>query len=408
MSSFIFAWQKYNALPSGKYIPGLDTLGFMKDYAEVLLFLRKNIKEAREISATFDNRIKQGLEGDVFGIESGGRTFKKTKAQQGRKGRAARAFTKVKGFTTVAGDILGVLGYKALYNRQIRNGVDKNEALRNFNDYNSTQQSRRATEKVGLQQSTDALNRTFTMFGSSLFLMMNNVYQSSMNVTSDIMKGKMPKREQLRKLLLNYSLANVAFTAVSYAPALLHGKDGEKDRAYKALRDAALGLNLIYAIPIMGSAIETAIAYAEKDRKPISDVVNPLTSVVRKIFKSIKDVSGPDGLVQATRVLLEIYSGMQLDAPIGLIKLLGGSGDSDDMYDALGITPSYRPGYGQTKPKSKTKKKTTTAEGKRTIKAIDPELYEELYGKERPTYEIEQELKQMKKEVKDELKDIYN
>lgn len=408
MSSFIFAWQKYKALPSGKYIPGLDTLGFMKDYAEVLMFLRTNIKEAREISATFDNRIKQGLEGDVFGIESGGRTFKKTKAQQGRRGRAARAFTKVKGFTTVAGDILGVLGYKALYNRQIRNGVDKNKALRDFNDYNSTQQSRRATEKVGLQQSTDALNRTFTMFGSSLFLMMNNVYQSSMNVTNDIMSGKKPKMEEVRKLLLNYSLANVAFTAVSYAPALLQGKDGEKDRAYKALRDAALGLNLIYAIPIMGSAIETAIAYAEKDRKPISDVVNPLTSVVRKVFKSIKDVSGPDSLVQATKVLLEIYSGMQLDAPIGLIKLLGGSGDSDDMYDALGITPSYRPGYGQTKPKSKTKKKSTTAEDKRAIKAIDPDLYEELYGKERPTYELEQELKQMNKELNEELNDIYN
>ena len=99
---------------------------------------------------------------------------------------------------------------------------------------------------------------------------------------------------------------------------------------------------------------------------------------------------------------------MQLDAPIGLIKLLGGSGDSDDMYDALGITPSYRPGYGQTKPKGETKKKSTTAEDKRAIKAIDPELYEELYGKERPTYGIEQELKQMKKELKDELKETYN
>ncbi len=149
--------------------------------------------------------------------------------------------------------------------------------------------------------------------------------------------------------------------------------------------------------------VETAIAYAEKDRKPISDVVNPLTSVVRKIFKSIKDVSGPDGLVQATRVLLEIYSGMQLDAPIGLIKLLGGSGESDDMYDALGITPSYRPGYGQSKTKSKTKKKSTKADTKRTIKAIDKELYEELYGKERPTYDAEQEIKEMKKEIKNEI-----
>ena len=75
------------------------------------------------------------------------------------------------------------------------------------------------------------------------------------------------------------------------------------------------------------------------------------------------------------------------------------------MYDALGITPSYRPGYGQSKTKSKTiKKKSTKAESKRTIKAIDPDLYEELYGKERPTYDAEQEVKAMKKEIIDEVK----
>ena len=410
MSSFIFAWQKYDALPSGKYIPGLDTLGFLKDYAEVLIMLRTNIREARELSATFDARIKKGLEGDVFGLESGGRTFKKTRASQGKKGKLSRGFEKTKGFTTVAGDILGVIGYKALYNRQIRNGVDKNKALRDFNDYNSTQQTRRATEKVGLQQNTDALNRSFTMFGSSLFLMMNNVMQSSMSITSDIMKGpkgwKNISKQEVRKLALNYSLANVAFTAVSYAPALLAGKDGEKERAYKALKDAALGLNLVYAIPLLGAGIESFVAKMQGDRKPISDVVNPLTSVIRKIFKDVDEFQSSDGMLKAARVLLEIYSGMQLDAPIGLIKLLGGDTDDDNIYDALGVTPSYRPGYGTTKKKSTSgKKKSTKAESKRVIKAIDPDLYEDLYGKSSPTYESKQEVKAIKKEIRDEIND---
>lgn len=409
MSSFIFAWQKYDALPSGKYIPGLDTLGFLKDYAEVLIMLRTNIKESRELSATFDARLQKGLEGDVFGLESGGRTFKKARADQGRKGRFKRGFEKTKGFTTVAGDILGVIGYKALYNRQIRNGVDKNQALRDFNDYNSTQQTRRSTEKVGLQQNTDALNRSFTMFGSSLFLMMNNVMQSSMSITSDIMKGpkgwKNISKKEVRKLALNYSLANVAFTAVSYAPALLFGKDGEKERAYKALKDAALGLNLVYAIPLIGAGIESFVAKMQGDRKPVSDVVNPLTSVIRKVFKDVDEFQSSDGMIKAARVLLEIYAGMQLDAPIGLIKLLGGDTDDDNIYDAVGVTPSYRPGYGTKKTSTTGEKKSNKADTKRTIKAIDPDLYEELYGKSRPSYEVEQEVKAMKKEIRDEMND---
>ena len=174
--------------------------------------------------------------------------------------------------------------------------------------------------------------------------MMNNVMQSSMSITSDIMKGpkgwKNISKKEVRKLALNYSLANVAFTAVSYAPALLFGKDGEKERAYKALRDAALGLNLVYAIPLIGAGIESFVAKMQGDRKPVSDVVNPLTSVVRKVFKDVDEFQSSDGMLKAARVLLEIYSGMQLDAPIGLIKLLGGDTDDDNIYDAIGVTPS--------------------------------------------------------------------
>ena len=406
-SSFIFAWTKYKALKSGRYIPGLDTLGFLKDYAEVLMFLRTNLREAREMSATFDERIKQGFEGDILGLESGGRTYKRPTSQQGKTGKAARGFKTFKGVLTSVGDIGGVLGYKALYNREIRRGVDKNQALRDFNDYNSTQQTRRSTEKVGLQQNTDALNRSFTMFASALFLMMNNVYQSSMSITTNIMKGpkgwKNIKREEVRKLALNYSLANVAFTAIAYSPAFLQGKDEDKDRALKALRDAALGLNLVYAIPIIGAAIETAVSMAEGDRRPVSDVVNPLTSVIKKIFKAIKGLDGPDGLIGATKVMLEAFVlGMQFDAPIGIVKLLGGSTDPDDFYDAVGITPSYRPGYGTRKKKSSTKKKATKASSKKLIKEFDPELYEQMYGVGSDIYDAKQEYR---KQIKDALQE---
>tara|TARA_Y100000114_G_C11762018_1_gene330349 strand:- start:4175 stop:5305 length:1131 start_codon:yes stop_codon:yes gene_type:complete len=373
---------------------------FVRDYAEVLMTLRKQIREAREVSATFDNRIRKGLEGDIFGLESGSRTFKPTRARQDRLGRTARTTRKVAGFTTVAGDILGVLGYKALYNRAIKNGMSKAEALRLFNEYNATQQTRRSTEKSPAQQSTNAFNRFFTMFGSSLYLMMNNVGQSGKAITTSILNGKMPKKTDLRKFALNFSVANVAFTAVSYAPALLHGKDDEKDRALRALRDAAFGLNLLYSIPIIGTGVEQALAKMEGVRRPITEGVNPFSAIFRKIEREYKEVEDSGQLARILVPLFEIYAGMQLDAPLALFKLLGGDDSEENIYDLTGITPSYRPGYGQRKSKSKSKKPKTN---KSDLKKIDPNLYKELYGPGSPSYETKKEMREMRKEIKEEL-----
>lgn len=396
-SSFVQAFEKYSATPQPNKIPGYDLINFAYDYFKVIATLPRQIKESREISATFDARLKKGLAGDIFGLESGSRTYKSLKADQGRRGRISRGFEKVKGFTTVAGDILGVLGYKAVYNRAIANGMGKAEALRLFNEFNSTQQTRRATEKSPMQQSTNVFNRFFTMFGSSLFLMMNNVGQSG----AAILSGKAGKSDY-RKFALNYAVANVMFTAMSYAPALLVGKGDERDRALRALRDAALGLNLLYSVPILGAAIESAVAKATGDRKPISDGVNPLTSVVRKIDKARKEIKEDGSVLAVVQPIFEIIAGMQLDAPIGVAKILGGDFADDNIYDATGVTPSYRPGYGTKKKKTTTKKKKTS---KADLKLIDPELFEEIYGKGSDVYEIKQEMKDLRKELREEMKD---
>ena len=289
MSSFVQAFEDYSATKKKNNIR-IDSLMFAYDYFKVLARLRTEMREAKEISATFDARIKKGLEGDIFGLESGSRTFKRSRADQSKRGMLKRGTDRVAGFTTVAGDILGVLGYKAAYNRAIANGMNKADALRLFNKYNTTQQTRRATEKAPMQQSTDTFNRYFTMFGSSLFLMMNNVLQSGKNITMNVLRGTPGKikKSDLRKFVLNYSIANVAFTAVSYAPALLHGKDDEKDRAYRALRDAALGLNLFYQIPILGAGIEQLVATIEGDRKPISEGKTLSLLYLEKLIRQLK------------------------------------------------------------------------------------------------------------------------
>ena len=398
MASFIQAFEQYSATKEKNNIPGLDLAMFMYDYAKVLVMLRTNLREAREVSATFDNRIKKGLEGDVFGLESGSRTFKKIKAQQGRLGRGQRALDKTLGFTTVAGDILGVLGYKALYNRNIANGMSKAEALRLFNDFNSTQQTRRATEKSQMQQSQNPFARFFTMFGSSLYLMMNNVSQSGMSIGVDIMNKKVPKKSDLRKFVLNYSVANVLFTAAAYSPALLFAKsDAEKDRAYRALRDAALGLNLLYQIPFIGVGLENLRDTLDGKRSMTTDGVNPFTSVIGKVRKGIKE----DGAVAGTlRPLAEIFAKFQFDTPIALVKLLTGNADAKDgdYYDLFGVSKSYRPGYGtQTK---KTKTKTGGGVNKSSIKKYQPDLYEKLYGPNSATAKQKARIKKLKEKYK--------
>ena len=394
-SSFIQAFEKYSATSKPNNIPGYDLLNFTYDYFKVIANLRSEIKESRDISATFDARLKKGLSGDIFGLESGSRTYKSTKADQGKKGKISRGFEKAKGYTTVAGDILGVLGYKAVYNRAIANGMSESEALRLFNEFNSTQQTRRATEKSPMQQSTNVFNRFFTMFGSSLFLMMNNVGQSG----ATILSGKAGKSDY-RKFVLNYAVANVLFTAMSYSPALLVGKGDERDRALRALRDAALGLNLLYSIPIIGAGIETAVAKISGNGKPISDGVNPLVSVIRKVDKAYNEVSKDGSILSVVQPIVEIVAGMQLDAPIAVTKILGGDFSDDNIYDVMGVTPSYRAGYGTKKKKTTTTKRKTS---KADMKILAPEMYEDLYGKGSDIYDMKQDLKAQKKAFKDEL-----
>jgi hypothetical protein len=377
-TSFVQAYEDYSFV-KGKPIPGFDMVMFALDYAKVLANLPKNIKESKEISATFKNRMKMGMEGDVFGLESGGRTYKKIGSQQGKRGAVVRGFKKAAGIFTVMGDILGVLGYKAVYNRNIANGMSKAEALSAFNNYNATQQTRRSTEKIPLQQDNSFASKYFTMFGSTLFLQMNKTFQSANNIVKNFKptKGEFGSLKDYRALALNVSVANALFTAAAYSGALLKGDDEDKDRAWQAIKDAALGLNILYQIPLAGTAIEEAASKARGKRAFTSEGVNPFTSVSRKVQKSYKLLKD-DEVIKAVKPIIELSIGAQFDSPIGIYNLIGGSDEDEDFYDALGITPSYRPGYG----KRKSKKESSGSQSKlkkSEVKEFFPELYKELY-----------------------------
>ncbi len=434
-TSFVNAFSQYSYFKPNSRVPRfiqfpIDLMMFTLDGAGVLFSMapdlvgrRGAIAKAREMSATFDQRIREGLEGDVYGLESGSQTFKQAGKGTSLYQTAKRNFKSASARPTIIGDVMGVMGYYINYKRNIANGMSEAQALEEFNDYNATQQTRRNTEKIPLQLSGNGFAKGFTMFGSTLFLQMNKVMQSSTNITRAmgesirlLLKGEVkkaaaarPSKRDIRDFYLNYAVANMLFVGVSNLALLTKGDDDDRDAFMRKIKDAMLGLNLMYQIPYLGAAIEKGINSYRGDRfKPVDDVTNVFTSIYSKMNKNIK--KNPDNAFKAYVVpLIELSLGAQLDPFIGLYNAveLGMFGDTNseefynNMYDALGVTPSYRPGYS--------KKKGSSVEGqipvggiktKTDLKRYDPDLYEEKFG-ERDR--IRKEQNELRKEMLEEM-----
>jgi hypothetical protein len=438
-TSFVNAFSQYNYFKPDSKVPKvlqgpIEVAMFAVDAVGVLIsmvpdFVGKEgaIAKARKMSATFDQRITEGLEGDVYGLETGSQTLKQVGKGSGVFPKLVRNFKRASGSPTIIGDILGVMGYYINYKRNIANGMSEAQALEAFNDYNSTQQSRRATDKIPLQLKGDGLSRFFTMFGSTLFLQMNKVRQSVDNLSKSYQLGKvegnnkvtktvygakavLENKQAVRSLYLNFAVANVFFTAVSNIALLTRGDDEDRDVFFDKLKKAMMGLNLIYQIPIVGATVEQGINYFSDDtRKPVDDIVNPLTSVLMKAIRQFEEATENGGslgeqFAKGVEPLIELALGAQTDPFVGLFNAIKGGvfGDVNEeefyeaIYDFLGITPSYRPGYGQ---------KGSSVEGiipqggiktKSDLKRYDPELYEMKYGeKDRIRKEQREQRKQM-------------
>ena len=421
-TSFVNAFEDYNYFPPSSKVPrvirkAVDYPMFMIDTAANVLSLGKDlvgkkgaIRLAMEISPTFRKRIEQGLEGDVYGLESGAQTFKKKELTGSQRKKIQAKFKTAAAAPTVIGDVLGVMGYMTNYKRNIKNGMSKAEALAAFNNYNPTQQSRRGTDKIPLQMNSNAFQRAFTMFGSTLFLQINKVMSSTTNITRSISKGKMPRSKDTRALALNMMVANVLFVGASNIAKFVKGDDEDKEAALKKMGEAMMGLNLIYQLPFVGSAVEgfdvagRAIAgikgeeYKQEGLRFSDDVVNPIASVIAKYRKLTKKDVGE--VEAALRVITEITIGAQLDPFIGLYNLFGGEDEEmdDATYDVMGISPSYRPkneGGGTYTPMSKTK-----------MKQMFPEMYKDKYGPGgtmEDTEEVKSDIRKMKRDLKKEI-----
>jgi hypothetical protein len=329
----------------------------------------------------------------VYGLESGSATFKSIGKSNNLIDRTLRALKKGSGFPTVLGDILGVMGYMINYNRNIANGMSEADALEAFNNYNATQQSRRAADKIPLQQSQSALVRAFTMFGSTTFLQINKAVQGTTNIMRSLKAKKMPEAKDMRAVALNVALANAFFVLASNMAKLIDGDEEDEEEVLKAIGEALLGLNLVYQIPLIGGAVELAIKKANNDNRPVSDVINPYITVFNKIYKGVKE----DDIIKSGQPIIEIILGTQLDQFVGLFNTFGEGFTDENVYDMLGISKSYRPGGGVKDSDSKdTKQEEMT---KTEMKKRMPKLYKEVYG------ETDDIMKEIRKERKDILKE---
>ena len=393
-TSFVNAFEEYDG-NIGEFMIGM---------AKVIANLPYYIRLAKTISPDFTDRLRKGLEGDIYRLESGSRIMKPIEKRltgsdaEGRINRAVTFFKKAAASPTVMGDVMGVMGYMVNYERNLSKGMSKAKAAETFNNYNATQQSRRDTDKIPLQQSQSAFVRPFTMFGSTLFLQINKVLQAQSNIMKSIAeKGKVRdvKSKDIRALALNFAGANVMFALAANIALLIKGDDEDKEVAMNRVKDAMYGLNLLYQIPLFGSAAEEGINKI-KGRKGFSDdVVNPYKAISRKIFKATKDKSLSKGI----QPLVEIGLGAQLDPFIGLYNIFGATDKDQDkaVYSVLGISPSYQPALGKSYSKEdlkfiketnpelyeqlqRNKKGSTKLKSKSVMRVENPELYYQLYG----------------------------
>jgi hypothetical protein len=266
------------------------------------------------------------------------------------------------------------MGYMINYRRNIKNGMSKAQALKEFNDYNATQQSRRATEKIPLQMNSNVFTRSLLMFGSTLFLQMNKVMSSSTNIMrgmnsvrkavaeGNIKKAKKEvkniKIKDIRGLYLNLAVANVMFTAMANIFKITSDDPEDREAAFQRMRDAMFGLNLLYALPFIGSAAEQQVINYRGERRKVSEGVNPLASISNRIGNEIK-YEDTDPIFAILKNITEIGLGVQFDPALGLGEAFVGDFDEEAMYDLLGVSYSYRPGTGKSKKKSSSSKSSS-------------------------------------------------
>jgi hypothetical protein len=394
-TSFVQAYSKYRFFDNKfiNAIPLIDLPMFMFDFAKVLANVGKETEEAYAMSPDFKERLDKGLGGEVAEIVSGTKTFHSI--IQRHKG-LSKVTSKVKGLgaaPTVFGDLVSVLAYKAAYNRDIQNGMSKEDALQKFNDFNNTLQSRRPTDMSAIQQSNNAFTRMFIMFASTNILQINNIAESWYNITTDLANKKLPRKQDVRSFYINLIVANLMFGMIANIFKYVKGNDKDKEEVLRRLRDYGIGLNLLYSLPLFGAVIEGTMDAIQSSRKLRytwfgsgrskphfieSGALNPIVDPVKQTIDAIKH----DDILRAVKPAIEMGISASTDPLFALgNSFKNGKVSYNDFYDMIGVAKSYRPDNKGLKYQSK-------SFNREFLKSQDLSTYNDLFGKGSPSYEM--------------------
>ena len=388
-SSFINAFEEFNYYPDRYKAPGVakgvvDMVMFAQRMAKFYLVglptdlvgtivpgVKGPIRKAYDISATFRDRIRKGMLGEIFYLTSGRKTFKPAPQRMDRNAVIKRGFRTARGLYTTVGDILGVAPYIISYEQNLKNGMTEAEALELFNNYNATQQTRRDTEKTPIQLSKNPWVGFITMFGSTIYLQINKVMSGMKNIMDSIGNKKIPRGKDVRSVYTNAALANALFVFAGSA-GLLFGDDEDREKFWEEIYKALLLQSILYRLPVVGSFAEEydthgrliAMFKGEKYKPQWfkkGGAVNPINGAYYQVKRDFKRFSTPKAFV---KTIADIIMGMKSDPFIALWNMAIGKGTTEDAYDALGIPYSGRPEEGKRKFKDKKKVKKKSKKDK--------------------------------------------
>jgi len=297
------------------------------------------IGDAMEMSATFRSRM-EGLfgKGDIYGLSSGTTAGRRMKSEKDYKKFTIfmRGLTNLGSRATAIGDIAGVMGYMVTYNRDIKNGMSKEDALAKFNNYNETQQSRTPAERAPIQVMQDGLRRLITSFASSQILYLNNTLRYGRNIQRGIRDGKI-RQSDLRGLYFNAIGGYIYFTAISNASLLL-GSDDDRDKYWRTVLWSPLQAAFLY--PVFGTAAERMYNSLVGNKYRVSIAVDPLERPQRLVTKDLKEGNYGTALL---RTIETFYLGTNFDILRSLFRISEGAPIEDETYDLLGVPKSQRP-----------------------------------------------------------------
>ena len=314
--------QNLKSILAGTVNESIEFVKFTEAYMKLMRNKKDTIRRATELSAQFRARRKEGLEGRMYALTTGqervdlGPEYKKL-------AQSFKLVNQAFGYFTTEGDIWGVLGYMVSYDNMIENGVDPKEALRYFNDYNLTQQTRRGLDKNSLQTSQYPIVRGFTMFMSSLMLAANRAMVHEANIRRAFLNNKVADKRDIRGLLINAVLVQVLFQVMSSLPLLLAGDKKDREKAFDRIWTSPL--NILKAIPYFGSGIMTFLnesnAEGWKERWN-RQVTNPFQDLFGEIGR---DISEGD-ILEIPSTVLQFLAGVQLRPIRGLARIFLGQG----------------------------------------------------------------------------------